>query len=89
MSAIQFKLNQQVVELDNCSSNTTLLQYLRSSGLCGTKEGCAEGDCGACCVAILDPESPEGPTWRAVNSCLIFLPMLHSREVVTVEGLAD
>ena len=89
MSVIHFKLNQQLVELDDYSSNTTLLQYLRSSGLSGTKEGCAEGDCGACSVAILDPISPEGPTWRAVNSCLVFLPMLHSREIVTVEGLAE
>ena len=89
MSAICFKLNGLVVEPAPCSPNTTLLQYLRSSGRCGTKEGCAEGDCGACSVAILDPATPGQATWRAVNSCLIFLPMLHGKEVVTVEGLAE
>ncbi len=89
MSAIRFILNGQVVEPSDCSPNTTLLQFLRSSGRCGTKEGCAEGDCGACSVAMLDPLAPQGATWRAVNSCLIFLPMLHGREVVTVEGLTD
>jgi xanthine dehydrogenase small subunit len=67
----------------------TLLRYLRDRrGLTGTKEGCAEGDCGACTVAVAE-NGPGGPSWHAVNACLLLLPMLQGKHVVTVEGLAD
>jgi len=89
MPGIRFQLNGHLVEVNDLEPTITLLQYLRATGLCGTKEGCAEGDCGACSVAILDPGAPEGPAWRAVNSCLVFLPMLQGREVRSVEGIAD
>jgi xanthine dehydrogenase molybdopterin binding subunit/xanthine dehydrogenase small subunit len=65
-----------------------LLDWLRESGLTGTKEGCAEGDCGACTVALVDRDAAGRPTYRAVNSCIALLPMFADREVVTVEGLA-
>ena len=64
---------------------------LRGQGLhLGTKEaaGCAEGDCGACTVALVDRNAAGQPTYRAVNSCIALLPMFAGREVVTVEGLA-
>ncbi|MDP6947168.1 MAG: 2Fe-2S iron-sulfur cluster-binding protein, partial [Myxococcota bacterium] len=87
---IRFWLNGQPVEEDGLSPTTTLLQYLRLHRHdTGTKEGCAEGDCGACTVALLDPEGPDGPTYRGVNACLLLLPMVHGRHVVTVEGLHD
>lgn len=86
---IRFTLNGRTVEAQ-ASPNTTLLDYLRQDlALTGTKEGCAEGDCGACTVAMLDTEGANGPVWRAINSCLTLLPMVHGRELVTVEGLAD
>ena len=53
-AALQFVLNGRIVEVENCSPNTTLLEFLRGHGLTGTKEGCAEGDCGACSVAIVE-----------------------------------
>ena len=85
MGSIRFLLNESWVEEDDLAPTTTLLEYLRgTAGLTGTKEGCAEGDCGACTVAVVDPE---GGTFRAVNSCLILLPMLHGKRVYTVEGL--
>jgi xanthine dehydrogenase small subunit len=62
----------------------TLLEYLRTSGRVGTKEGCAEGDCGACTVALRD-----GDGFLAVNSCLVPLAAVAGREVVTAEGLAQ
>ena len=86
---IQFWLNGQPVEVDGLSPTTTLLQYLRLHRQdTGTKEGCAEGDCGACTVALLDPQGAEGAVYRAVNACLLLLPMVHGRHVVTVEGLS-
>ena len=87
---IRFWLNGQPVEVDGLSPTTTLLQYLRlHRGDTGTKEGCAEGDCGACTVALLDPQGAEGAAYRAVNACLLLMPMVNGRHVVTVEGLSD
>ena len=88
MDAITFTLNGRHVEERHVPPTTTLLEYLRlQAGLTGTKEGCAEGDCGACSVAILDVDAHGGPSWRAVNSCLVLLPMLQGKTVVTVEHL--
>ena len=87
MEKIEFTVNGQVVCTDQVSPNTTLLQFLRNElDQTGTKEGCAEGDCGACTVAILDADKK---SYRAINSCLVLLPMVHGKEVVTVEGLQE
>jgi xanthine dehydrogenase molybdopterin binding subunit/xanthine dehydrogenase small subunit len=83
--AIEFTLNGRAVLIQGVSPNTTLLEYLRSSGNTGTKEGCAEGDCGACSVAIIET-GRDGSVYRAVNSCLLPVCLLAGREVVTVEG---
>lgn len=89
-AVLSFQLNGRPVQEAAAAPTTTLLQYLRGArGLTGSKEGCAEGDCGACTVAVLDPTAPGGPAYRAVNSCLVLLPMVHGKEVVTVEGLAQ
>lgn len=67
----------------------TLLQYLRDTlGRCGTKEGCAEGDCGACTV-VLGELQGEHIAYHAVNACIRFLPAIDGKEVVTVESLAS
>ena len=90
MTGIELDINDRRVREENVSPTTTLLQYLRGPmGLTGTKEGCAEGDCGACTVAIVDPDAPGGPRYRAVNSCLVLLPMVHNKKIYTVEGIAD
>jgi xanthine dehydrogenase small subunit len=58
--------------------------------MCGTKEGCAEGECGACAVALVVSEPGEtGSHFQPVNSCLLPVAALHGREVVTVEGVAE
>jgi len=67
----------------------TLLEYLRVTGRVGTKEGCGDGDCGACTVALVGEDADGKPCYQAVNSCLLPLGVLAGREVVTVEGLAD
>lgn len=90
MAAIELEINGRKVTEEDASPTMTLLQYLRGPlALTGTKEGCAEGDCGACTVAIVDPDAPGGPKMRAVNSCLVLLPMVHNKKIYTVEGISD
>lgn len=79
MMRIEFKLNGKSCSLDVCPT-MRLVDLLRNQlGLTGTKEGCAEGECGACTVIV------DG---QAVNSCLVLAPQVRGREVITVEGLA-
>lgn len=67
----------------------TVLQWLRvQRRLTGSKEGCAEGDCGACTVVLAEPEG-DGLRWRPANACILMMGQLHGRLLVTVEGLAD
>ncbi len=86
--AIEFRLNGNSIRLDSISPNTTLLDWLRASGLTGSKEGCAEGDCGACSVAIVDLNTNGERRYRAINSCLVPLVLMAGRDIVTVEGVA-
>lgn len=86
--AFEFTLNGRAVRVENYSPNATLLEYLRRAGCTGSKEGCAEGDCGACSVAVLDRDAQGRACYRAINSCLVPLPLLAGREVISVEGVA-
>ena len=88
-AAIQFILNGRIVRVDNCSPNTTLLEFLRGAGLTGAKEGCAEGDCGACAVVMVDRDAQGRPCYRAINSCLVPLCLMAGREIISVEGVAN
>jgi xanthine dehydrogenase small subunit len=84
--SIRFVLNDQSIELSGVSPMTTLLDWLRDHrGLKGTKEGCAEGDCGACTVVL---ERVDG-TREAMNSCIALLGQIDGEAVRTVEGLRD
>ncbi len=90
MSArFEFTLNGQSVHVEGESTNTSLLTYLRANGHTGSKEGCAEGDCGACTVAIVERDAGGKPTYRAINSCIALLPSVAGREVIIVEGVGD
>jgi xanthine dehydrogenase small subunit len=85
---IRFLLNGECVEVDDALPQTTLLEYLRERRrLTGTKEGCAEGDCGACTVVLADPAPSGGLAWRPINACIRLLPTLDGRAVFTVESL--
>jgi xanthine dehydrogenase molybdopterin binding subunit/xanthine dehydrogenase small subunit len=85
---LDFTLNGRTVRVEGHSPNTTLLEYLRNTGRTGSKEGCAEGDCGACSVAIVDRDAKGKTCYRSINSCLVPLALMVGREVVTVEGVA-
>lgn len=87
--AIHFLLNGAMRRVANVAPSVTVLQYLRETELkVGTKEGCAEGDCGACTIALGRLEDGR-LTYRAVNSCLMTLPQLDGGAVLTAEGLAS
>ncbi len=78
-----FSLNGAEVRVDTPPART-LLDWLREArGLTGTKEGCNEGDCGACTVMVTDAAGT-----RALNACILFVPQVHGRAVRTVEGMA-
>jgi xanthine dehydrogenase small subunit len=85
---LNFTLNGRKVTASGLSPQTTLLDFLRSEGLTGAKEGCAEGECGACTV-LLVADHANGSAFQAVNSCLMFLPMAAGQEIYTVEALAE
>jgi xanthine dehydrogenase small subunit len=90
MDALRFCLNGEWVEAKGVSPTLTLLRYLRDvRGLAGTKEGCAEGDCGACTVAVVETAPDGGQVFRAVNACLVLLPMVQGKHVYSVEALRD
>lgn len=69
------------------AAHTTTLDWLRARGLTGAKEGCAEGECGACSVLVAAPDDDRGTAWTAVNACLLPVAALDGQEVVTAEGL--
>ncbi len=87
--AIQFYLNQDLISVSNQDPTQTLLDFLRlDRKLTGTKEGCAEGDCGACTVLIGQINVDKEIVYRTANACIIFLPSVANCHIISVEGLA-
>src|SRR6187549_2611864 len=87
--ALEFQLNGKEVTLGEVDPHQTLLHFLRARGLTGTKEGCAEGECGACAVAMRRTDTQGRPRFEPINSCLVPLAAVHDETVVTVEGIAS
>ncbi len=87
--AIRFLLDGELITMDVGATDSVLDLIRLRLRRTGTKEGCAEGDCGACTVLLGEP-SPDGTTgWRAVNACILFAPMLDGKALMTVESLAQ
>ncbi|MEP3295107.1 MAG: xanthine dehydrogenase small subunit [Pseudoruegeria sp.] len=85
MQDITFLLNGEKTVVSGAAPTQTLLDWLREEqGLTGTKEGCNEGDCGACSVMVSEVGQPP----RALNGCILMLPQLQGKAVRTVEGLS-
>lgn len=85
---VHFVLNGRSVSLEPVDPNQTLLQYLRQKMLLtGTKEGCAEGDCGACIAAIGQQTADGGMHWRAINTCIRLLSSIDTMALITIDGL--
>ncbi|MGC5749360.1 xanthine dehydrogenase small subunit [Gluconobacter sp. NFX36] len=84
--AVQFYLGDDRIVLGDVSPTLTLLDWLRERGRTGTKEGCNEGDCGACTVLVVRLEHDQ-LVWRAVNACIQFVSMLDGAQVYTIEDL--
>ncbi|XLE20860.1 FAD binding domain-containing protein (plasmid) [Deinococcus radiomollis] len=89
MMNVDLTLNGQPRSIPDVLPHTTLLNWLRSQGLTGSKEGCAEGECGACAVLLSRPTAEGGTRLESVNGCLLMLAGLNGQEVRTVEGLGS
>jgi xanthine dehydrogenase small subunit len=85
----EVKINGRDTALGDVPLWTTALDFLREQGLTGCKEGCAEGECGACSVLIARPGVAAPTEWVAVNACLVPIAALDGQEVITAEGLGD
>jgi xanthine dehydrogenase small subunit len=87
-TTIDFTLNGERVSLSDEDPTRTVLTWLREDRrLTGTKEGCAEGDCGACTVVLAERNADGALRYVAANACILFLGALDGRELITVEGL--
>jgi xanthine dehydrogenase small subunit len=86
---LSFTINGEPLSVSHVSPAMTLLEYLRLSGRSGTKEGCGDGDCGACTVALIGAGADGQPHYQAVNSCLIPLGAVAGRQVLTADGITQ
>ncbi|HET9485514.1 MAG TPA: FAD binding domain-containing protein, partial [Xanthomonadales bacterium] len=84
-----FLLNGREIPLADADATESLLRWLNRHGRHGTKEGCADGDCGACTVAVRVAGEDGRARYDAINSCLLPIGAVSGREIVTVEALAD
>ncbi len=89
MRPVRFILNSELIEFDLDREDQTVLDFLREErALRGTKEGCAEGDCGACTILVGRIENGK-LGYKSLNACIAFLPQIDATHVVTVEALSE
>jgi xanthine dehydrogenase small subunit len=89
MDHIDVTVNGRLRPLRDVNAHTTALDWLRDTGLTGSKEGCAEGECGACAMLLATSDDRGGTEWTSVNACLVPAAALDGQEIVTAEGLGS
>jgi xanthine dehydrogenase small subunit len=82
-------VNGQTRDLGDVGGHVTLLEWLRAAGLTGSKEGCAEGECGACAVLVNRPDADGRSRWTAINACLVPAAGFDGQEVISAEGFGS
>ena len=88
-NTIQFLFEKKIYKIKNPDPNKTILNYVRDDlKKTGTKEGCSEGGCGACTI-VLGEFSNNKLVYKAINSCISFLPTLNGKHLILVEDLID
>ncbi|GAA1537291.1 xanthine dehydrogenase small subunit [Brevibacterium picturae] len=87
-STAQISVNSTAHEFDG-PPHTNALDFLRGVGLTAAKEGCAEGECGACAIMVARPDADGSTRWTSINSCLLPAAALDGQEAITAEGLAE
>jgi xanthine dehydrogenase small subunit len=88
-SSVKFLLNDKLIEIKNPDPNQTLLNYIRTElKKTGTKEGCSEGGCGACTI-VLGELVDNKIVYKAINSCISFVPSLNGKQLIIVEDLVS
>lgn len=87
---LQFYVNNDFKDLEQVDPRKTLLRFLRDNGYVGTKYGCGEGGCGACCIVVAEfnPASNQ-VRYRTANSCLMPVCAAFGKQIVTVEGIGS
>ena len=86
---IKFVHQDQIIKIKNPEPNETLLNYIRTKlKKTGTKEGCAEGGCGACTIVLGELKNNK-INYTSINSCITFLPTLHGKQLILVEDLVS
>ncbi|MGO4247632.1 xanthine dehydrogenase small subunit [Paenarthrobacter sp. RAF54_2] len=87
MNGTEIIVNGQKRDSSGAAAHTRLLDWLRNEGLTGAKEGCAEGECGACAVLVARPDGSDNSRWTSLNSCLPPALAFDGQEIITAEGL--
>ena len=86
---IQFVYNNKIFKIKNPNPNKTILDFVRSDlKKTGTKEGCAEGGCGACTIVLGELKDQE-LIYKSINSCISFLPILNGKHLILIENLSS
>lgn len=88
MQTIEFLLNGQKIAYKCANPHEMLIDYLRANGLTGTKEGCKEGDCGACTLLLVEYYNNQFH-FKPVNSCITLMPMVHGCAIISVDGVKN
>ena len=85
--AVSFVLDGEPVRVEEVDPRTTLLQWLRASGRTGSKESCAEGECGSCAVAVVRRDAAGRTRCDPINGCLVLLPSIDGQSLVMRKSL--